>query len=143
MQLVGRSEFPFEPVPKFIPSEERQYVVRAITAHKSGFHLASFLYLRSFVEQYLRRITNAKNAKLRGDQLSARYTKWLKENEPRFPRSHFVSLGHVYDDLSAHIHAGHDSETYAEQFKENLHNVTVHFEQLDLMRRAAKKLAAE
>jgi hypothetical protein len=104
ISIVGRSDFPCVEVPTSIPENEEELYSKAIIAQKTGFKLAALCYLRAFVEKYMRRVTETANdARLTGDELGEKYSKWLFESYPEFPRG-FASLRKVYEELSVQIH---------------------------------------
>lgn len=123
--LTGRSEFEFVDVPKCIPKEEKKFFSDAIISKNAGKPLAALFYLRTFVEQYLRRITD-ESGKSDGIRLAETYHSMLDEDFP----SKFRCMRTVYEDLSAKIHAAEDDlETF-----EKCHDALVkHFNMLAMM----------
>ena len=123
--LSGRSEFPKVDVSKVFPSEERDYFSKALISRSAGHTLAGILYLRVFVEQYLRRVTGASGRKT-GDELGELYRPILHED---FPKS-FKSLAKVYENLSEKLH---DADASEGQFDASRSDIEQHFRQLELL----------
>ena len=69
MQLVGRSQFSLVLISKSIPKEESKYYNEAIIAFRAGKTLAAIFYLRTMIEQYLRRILHVKD-RISGEDLA-------------------------------------------------------------------------
>lgn len=125
LTLTGRSEFPEVSIPKFIPIEEKDYFSKAVVSHSAGHTLAGILYLRVFIEQYMRRVTGAEGKKT-GDQLGDLYRALLHVD---FPKT-FKSLAKIYEELSEKLHLADPSE---EQFKKSKEELERHFQQLCLL----------
>ncbi|MGZ0655632.1 hypothetical protein ACWPKS_08490 [Coraliomargarita sp. W4R72] len=125
LTLTGRSEFEVVDVPKSIPKVEKRFFSDAIISKNAGKPLAALFYLRTFVEQYLRRITG-ETGKSDGIRLTEAYHSMLQDDFP----IKFRSMKTVYDDLSAKIHAAEDDlETF-----EKCHDALVkHFNILEMM----------
>ncbi len=118
LQLVGRSQFEEVDVPKSIPKEEQQFYSDAVIAFNTGRILAALFYLRTLIEQYMRRVLTV-TGKLSGDELGNRYAELL---DAEFPRS-FSSLKRVYNELSERIHAVDENE---DQFKKSKADIEKH-----------------
>lgn len=125
LQLVGRSHFEEVVIPVFFPSEESHYYKNAVIAHNTGNPLAGILYLRTFIEQYMRRINNQEGVKITGDELGKEYAKRLPNDFP----NRFKGLKKIYDELSVPLHEG--KEDY-EQFKISKNDILKHFDALRL-----------
>jgi hypothetical protein len=123
--LTGRSEFEVVDVPKCIPKEERKFFSDAVISKNAGKPLAALFYLRTFVEQYLRRITG-ETSKSDGIRLAETYHSMLQDDFP----PQFRCMKTVYEDLSVKIHAAEDDlETF-----EKCHDALVkHFNILAMM----------
>jgi hypothetical protein len=123
--LTGRSQFEVVDVPKNIPKVEKKFFSDAIISKNAGKPLAALFYLRTFVEQYLRRITR-ETGKSDGIRLAETYHSMLDDDFP----SKFRCMKTVYEDLSAKIHAAEDDlETF-----DNCHDALVkHFNILEMM----------
>ena len=125
LTLSGRSEFPIVEIPKTIPEEESDHFRKAVVSEFAGHTLAGLLYLRVYIEQYLRRVTGAKGRK-RGDELGDLYRPLLHED---FPKT-FKPLATVYDELSEKLH---DADPSHEQFQSSKTDIERHFRQLQLL----------
>jgi len=101
LELHGRSPMEQVEVPKYIPKPEYNFFRDSVIAFNSGKVLAGLFYLRSFLEQFARRVT--------GDEVMSEYGKTL----PPTLRDSMPSLRDWYDKLSEPIHAAKDdSETF-------------------------------
>ncbi len=72
LTLTGRSEFELVEVPKSIPKEISHFFSDAIISHNAGKPLAALFYLRTFIEQHMRRVTGEKG-RIEGDVLADKY----------------------------------------------------------------------
>jgi hypothetical protein len=126
LQLVGRNHIEQIVVPDYLPNDEAEYFKNAIISCNSGYVLAGLLYLRTFIERYMRRVTNAKDKRLTGDELAEAYAKLLDEEFP----NKFTSLKTVYNDLSVPLHAAKDD---AGQFEKSRDDILMHFDALRLI----------
>jgi hypothetical protein len=106
--LEGRSPIERVEVPKFVPEKEEDYYSDAIVAFNSGKVLAALFYLRTFVEQFARRITG-KMGRATGEEILDAYYETLPVNR----RSDMPSLREWYEKLSVPLHAGkNDAEVF-------------------------------
>jgi hypothetical protein len=120
LSLDGRSPMASVEVVPFIPRKESYLFRDAIIAHGAGKTLAGLFYLRTFVEQFGRRITGIAG-KETGDHILSEYSKTLPPNV----RDSMPSLAEWYDKLSAAIHAASPDE---ELFKTAQEKIEKHFE---------------
>jgi len=127
LQLVGRNHIEYIDIPKFIPREESKYYSDAIVAYNAGKVLAGLFYLRTFIEQYMRRITNNSDIKMTGEELGDAYAKLLADD---FPTELHKSLKKVYEELSVPLHNAEDN---TEQFEISKKDILDHCDQLRLI----------
>ncbi len=118
--LEGRSPIERVEVPKFVPEKEEHYYSDAIVAFNSGKVLAALFYLRTFVEQFARRITG-KTGRATGEEILDAYYETLSLNR----RSDMPSLREWYEKLSVPLHAGKDD---AEVFTNAKEAIDKHFD---------------
>jgi hypothetical protein len=132
ISVVGRSDFPSVEIPTSVPATEAELYRKAIIAQKTGFRLAALCYLRAFVEKYMRRVTETANdARITGDELGEKYSKWLFESYPEFPRG-FESLRKIYEELSVHIHQATEGTEADLAFEQCVASSHKHFLQLSV-----------
>ncbi len=126
LQIIGRSQFEQVDVPKSVPKEERRFYRDAIISFNSGRGLAALFFFRTFIEQYMRRITGISDFLIRGDELAEKYHRML---DPTFPER-FRTFRMLYGDLSDRLHrAVEDGELYATAKKQ----IDEHFEMLRMI----------
>jgi hypothetical protein len=118
--LEGRSPIERVEVPNFVPEKENHYYSDAIVAFNSGKVLAGLFYLRTFVEQFARRVTK-KTGRATGEEILDAYYETLPANL----KSTMPSLREWYENLSVPIHAGKDD---TEVFAKAKEAVDKHFE---------------
>ncbi len=118
--LEGRSPIERVEVPKFVPEKEEHYYSDAIVAFNSGKVLAALFYLRTFVEQFARRITG-KTGRATGEEILDAYYETLPVNR----KSDMPSLREWYEKLSVPLHAGKDD---AEVFTNAKEAIDKHFD---------------
>jgi hypothetical protein len=118
--LEGRSPLERVEVPKFIPDKEEDYYSNAIVAFNSGKVLAGLFYLRTFVEQFARRVTE-KTGRATGEEIMDAYYETL----PAKTKDLMPSLREWYEKLSIPIHSGTDD---IEVFSAALAAIDKHFE---------------
>ena len=92
-------------LPSFVPKPERHLYRDAVIAFNAGKTLAALFYLRSFIEQFARRIIG-EGGKRTGDEIMEDYGKTL----PVAQRDSIPSLREWYGRLSEPIHAAKDDE---------------------------------
>ena len=125
IKLVGRSHFEEVDVPDFIPKEEKKYYSDAIISFNCGRTLAGLFYLRTLIEQYMRRVLN-EHGKISGEDLADKYSKLL---DVGFPKK-YTSLKVIYEELSVKIHQAKDDE---KQFNKSKNDLIKHFDLLRLL----------
>jgi hypothetical protein len=126
LQLVGRNHIEDIEIPKYLPKEDSRYYREAIIAYNAGKVLAGLFYLRTFIEQYMRRITGKSDIKITGEDLGDAYAKILNDE---FPKS-FTSLKKVYEELSIPLHSAKDN---SDQFEKSKDDILKHFDTLRLV----------
>jgi hypothetical protein len=120
LHLHGRSPIEGIDVPNYIPKPECNLFRDAVIAFNTGKVLAALFYLRSFIEQFARRVT--KNAgRVAGDVLMDAYNETL----PLKHRDSMPSLREWYDNLSVPLHEARDD---AQVFEEARKKIEKHFE---------------
>ncbi len=119
LQLVGRSHYDTVIVPSSIPREEAPFYSEAIIARNCNRVLVSLFYLRTLIEQYMRRVLN-NHKQIRGEELADLYSGLLPEDFP----STKPSLKTIYKELSATIHGAVEDE---DQFNKSLKEIGDHF----------------
>jgi hypothetical protein len=108
LELHGRSPIEELEIPRYIPKPEYSLFRDSVIAFNSGKVLAALFYLRSFIEQFARRLTG-KTGRVTGEEVMKAYSETLHANV----RDMMPSLREWYDKLSVPIHAAKDdSETY-------------------------------
>ena len=123
LQLVGRSHMEYIDVPSFLPKQESKFYVDAVIAYNSGKILAAIMYLRTFIEQYMRRVLKKKEARITGEDLADSYSKLL---DVEFPKR-FKTLKKIYEELSIPLHAAIED---SQQFETSLGDIEKHFDAL-------------
>jgi hypothetical protein len=105
LTLLGRSQFEPISVPSCIPKHIARFYRNAHIALKTGHPLAAIFYLRTTIEQYMRKIVKLA-ARVSGEELAEQYNKQLPSDFPgRLP-----SLKKIYQDLSAALHDAREDE---------------------------------
>ena len=105
LTLVGRSPMEKVEVPSFIPRDQRKYYSGAHVAFNSGQVLPALFMLRTFIEQYVRAVTDASSDQ--ADKVLEEYMAGLPDDF----KSRFPSLKKVYSELSDAIHRADESES--------------------------------
>ena len=132
-QLMGRSPIEVATVSKEVASqlndEESALFGDALMASKTGSELAAVCLLRVALESYLRRITGNKDTEkmVSGEELYEQYKKKLPAD---FSFGRVESLGKIYNDLSAVMHAAKVPDGC---FGDNYNKITLFFRFLSLM----------
>lgn len=103
LSLHGRSPMEQVELPKFIPEKESSYYRDAVIAFQSGKTLAALFYLRTFVEQFARRVTGM-TGRATGEEILDSYYKTL----PSPMKDQMPSLREWYESISVPIHEGKD-----------------------------------
>jgi hypothetical protein len=120
LYLEGRSPFEEVELPSFIPKQERHFYRDAMIAYHAGKILAALFYLRTFMEQFARRIL-AVTGKMPGDELMEKYSETL----PTPTRDQMPSLRSWYEKLSEALHA---ADANAELFEKAEEDIRRHFD---------------
>ena len=110
LQIVGRSEFEYVPVPEFIPKAQRAFYSQAVIAFHAGHYMAAACVLRVTIEQFMRAVVKNSN-KMKADELCDAYMKTL----PNDFNSRFPSLKDIYGKLSEASHKGEASDELFEK----------------------------
>jgi hypothetical protein len=126
LALHGRSPMEFVDVPKHIPKEERGHFRDALIAVHGGKALAGLFYLRTFIDQFARRVTG-ETGRRSGDELMEDYYKLL----PAAHRDTMPNLKEWYGKLSEPIHTGKANEVLFEEAREAIDR---HFDMRRLFR---------
>jgi hypothetical protein len=116
--LEGRSPIEHVELPKFIPKEEQKWFRDALIAFQSGKILAAIFYLRTFVEQFARRVTNTQNDKKTGEIILSAYARTIPENI----RGTMPSLAEWYEKLSEALHGAKEDSELFEAAREKIDN---------------------
>ena len=75
--LEGRSPIEHVEIHSTIPKKEAKWIRDALVAYQSGKTLAGLFYLRTFVEQFARRLTGRLDIKETGDTILSAYSETL------------------------------------------------------------------
>lgn len=105
LALHGRSPIEVIELPAFIPKQENHLYRDALIAMHGGKVLAALFYLRTFIEQFARRVTGI-TGKETGDVIMERYTATLPPNQ----RDSMPSLREWYGKLSEALHEARGDE---------------------------------
>jgi hypothetical protein len=120
LSLHGRSPMASVEVPSYIPKKEYLLFRDAVIAHGSGKTLAGLFFLRTFIEQFGRRITEIYDRRT-GNEILSEYSKTL----PPSLRDSMPSLAEWYDKLSVALHSAKADE---DLFKSAQEKIEKHFE---------------
>jgi hypothetical protein len=120
LRLVGRVPIETVSVHKDIPKPESKFLRDAFIARNSGKTLAGLFYLRTFIEQYVRRKTDDYKSEHVTDVADA-YGRTI----PELKRSQMPSLRDLYSKLSVDVHAASENES---TFEECVLELVSHFE---------------
>lgn len=111
LSIEGRSPIEHIELPSFIPKKEKKWLSDAVVAYQSGKVLAGIFYLRTFIEQFARRITGTEKERKTGDEIMDAYAQTIWADI----RGSFPSLKEWYDRLSEAAHtANEDSKLFDE-----------------------------
>jgi hypothetical protein len=119
--LEGRSPIEHIEIHSTIPKRDAKWFRDALIAHQSGKTLAGLFYLRTFVEQFGRRLTGMLDIKETGDVILSAYSETL----PPKVRDSAPSLKDCYDKLSEAIHGAKED---AELFESVRAKIEKHFD---------------
>jgi hypothetical protein len=112
--LHGRSPMESIEVPAHIPKAERQWFRDALVALHGGKILAALFYLRVFIEQFARRVTN-----MDGRQTGVEIMSAYNDTIPLKQREFMPSLKEWYEKLSESLHAAkEDHDLFENAIKE-------------------------
>jgi hypothetical protein len=120
--LEGCSPMEHIELPRYIPNKERHLYRDAVIAFNTGKRLAAVFYLRSFIEQFARRVTGI-TGKCTGDEIMDTYASTL----PSDLRGKFPSFREWYDKLSEPIHNA-DEEAAGALWDDAKLSIDHHFE---------------
>jgi hypothetical protein len=98
--LHGRSPIELVEIPPYVPKAESWIYKDAVIAYNSGKTLAGLFYLRTFIEQFARRVTGL-TGKVTGDEIMDQYSKVL----PAPIKAQMPSLREWYEKLSEPLHS--------------------------------------
>jgi hypothetical protein len=101
--LHGRSPIELVEVPAYVPDKESWLYKDAVIAFNSGKVLAALFYLRTFVEQFARRVTGL-TERATGEEILSEYYKML----PAPTKDQMPSLREWYEKLSEALHAARE-----------------------------------
>ncbi len=97
-------------VPDTLPEPEVAFFRDAVIAHQSGRTLAGLFYLRTFIEQFARRVTGESGRRL-GQEIMIAYGETINAQL----RSMIPSFAECYERLSEALHAARgDVQLFAE-----------------------------
>ncbi|MGA3104733.1 MAG: hypothetical protein ABSD53_09650 [Terriglobales bacterium] len=121
LYLEGRSPIEHVEIHPSLPKKEAKWFKDAIVAHHSGKTLAGLFYLRTFIEQFGRRMTRMLDIKETGDVILSAYSVTLL---PKV-RDSAPSLKEWYEKLSEAIHGAKEDAALFDAAKEKIEE---HFE---------------
>jgi hypothetical protein len=121
LHLEGRSPIEHVEIHSSLPKKEGKWFKDAVVAHQSGKTLAGLFYLRTFVEQFSRRMTGTLHDKKSGDEIMSAYSDSL----PDKVRDSAPSLKELYGKLSEAIHGAKEDTELFDRTKERIEE---HFE---------------
>lgn len=107
--LEGRSPIEHVEVPKYLPKREAKFFSDAVVAYNAGKKLAAIFYLRTFLEQFAKRMTG-KLDRVSGEELMEAYAATL----PHAHRDSMPSFRELYEKLSEAMHAAREDDTLFE-----------------------------
>jgi hypothetical protein len=113
--LEGRSPIEQVDLPRYLPKKEMPFFSDAIVAFNAGKKLAGLFYLRTFLEQFARRITGMRD-RVAGDDLMEAYAATL----PAAHRDHMPSFREWYDKLSDAIHAAKEDDALFDEARSEI-----------------------
>jgi len=121
LYLEGRSPIEHVEIHSSLSKKEGKWFKDAVVAHQSGKTLAGLFYLRTFVEQFGRRMTGMLDIKETGDVILSAYSETL----PSKVRDSAPSLKDWYEKLSEAIHGAKEDAALFDSAKEKIEE---HFE---------------
>jgi hypothetical protein len=135
LSLEGRSPIEFVELPSQLPKTELKYYRDAVIAFNSRKVLAALFYLRTFIEQFGRRVTRS-SGKITGDKIFDAYAEML----PGALKDQMPSLREWYDKLSEALHEANEDETLFGNAKAQ---IEIHFDIRRVFKIPEPKPAAE
>lgn len=121
LYLEGRSPIEHVEIHPSLPKKEGKWFRDAVVAHQSGKTLAGLFYLRTFIEQFGRKMTGMLNDKKTGDEILSAYSDSLHDKV----RDAAPSLKELYEKLSEAIHGAKEDTELFESAKSKIEE---HFE---------------
>jgi hypothetical protein len=121
LYLEGRSPIEHVEIHSSLPKKEGKWFRDAVVGHQSGKTLAGLFYLRTFIEQFARRMTGMLDIKVTGDVILSAYSETLPEKV----RDSAPSLKNWYEKLSEAIHGAKEDAALFDSAKEKIEE---HFE---------------
>lgn len=115
LTLGGRLPMEHIALPSYVPKKEGALFRDAMIASHGGKPLAALFYLRTFIEQFARRVTG-EEGRVSGEELMNTYARTL----PIAHKDQMPSLREWYDKLSAAIHAANGDATLFEEAKRHI-----------------------
>jgi hypothetical protein len=133
--LHGRSPIELVEIPAYVPKAESSLYRDAVIAFNSGKILAGLFYLRTFIEQFARRVTGL-TGRVTGDEIMDAYYKAL----PAPNKDQMPSLREWYDKLSEAVHSAKEDVALFETAKAQIEK---HFDMRRVFEITEKSPAAE
>jgi hypothetical protein len=118
--LSGRTPMASVELPVYVKGPEEKFYEGAIVAFRTGRTLAAVFYLRTFIEQFARRVAGVEG-RLSGDEIMEAYASKI----PQELRSAMPSLREWYARLSDDLHAARGDESL---FSTALDSINKHFD---------------
>jgi hypothetical protein len=116
LSIEGRSPIEHIELLSFIPKKEKKWLSDAVVAYQSGKVLAAIFYLRTFIEQFARRITGKEKERKTGDEIMDAYAQTISPGI----RGSFPSLKEWYDKLSEAAHSANEDSKLFEEAKADI-----------------------
>ena len=113
--LEGRSPIEHVELPKYLPKNEGVFFSDAIVAYNAGKKLAGLFYLRTFLEQFAKRVTG-KQGRVTGEDLMDAYTNTL----PQAHRDYMPSFREWYERLSVALHTAQEDDALFESARSEI-----------------------
>jgi len=113
LKLEGRSPFETLDIPPQIPKKEAKFYRDAVVAMHGGKTLAALFYLRTFLEQFARRVTGIAGRET-GENIMEAYGTSIPENL----RGSIPSMREWYGKLSEAVHGAREDATLFESARE-------------------------
>jgi hypothetical protein len=118
--LSGRTPMAFVELPPYVEGPEKKFYEGAIVASRTGRTLAAVFYLRTFIEQFARRMAGVEG-RLSGDEIMEAYASKI----PPDLRSAMPSLREWYAKLSDDLHGARGDDNL---FAKALDSINKHFD---------------